>query len=215
MSKPKWRRTLQRRLIAGLIVIAPLTATIWVLRWIFLMLDGIIGESIYRALGLAIGEERFVVPGLGLIALVLLLLGTGWLAEAAIGSRLIAWWNDLLERLPVVRRIYGTSNRIVRSVFGNEAKPFTTVVVVEWPSPGRWSIGFLTGDAPGVLRVHGGELVSVFVPTTPNPTTGFLVMMERERVRQVQMTVDEAFTFILSAGAVRPEVAVAEGVPAP
>lgn len=215
MTRPKWRRTLQRRLIAGLIVIAPLTATIWVLRWIFLMLDGIIGESIYRALGLAIGEERFVVPGLGLIALVLLLLGTGWLAERAIGSRLIAWWNDLLERLPVVRRIYGTSNRIVRSVFGNEARPFSTVVIVEWPSPGRWSVGFLTGEAPAVVGALGGDLVSVFVPTTPNPTTGFLVMMERERVHQVRMTVDEAFTFILSAGSVRPDVVAVGGVPAP
>jgi uncharacterized membrane protein len=206
VTKTKWRRVLQRRPIAGLIVIAPLTATAWVLRWIFQALDGIIGQSIYRAIGAATGRERLVVPGLGLIALLLLLFGAGWLTERAIGSRLIAWWNDLLERLPVVRRIYGTSNRIVRSLLGSESKSFSTVVVLEWPSPGRWSIGFLTGQVPGEVREHAGDSVCVFVPTTPNPTTGFLIMIPREQVRPLQMTVDEAFTFILSAGSVSPEV---------
>lgn len=206
MSSVRWRRAIQRRLIAGLIVIAPLTVTLWVLSWIFGLLDGIIGESIYRALGYAIGRERLVVPGLGLLALFLLLLGAGWLTERAVGSRLIKWWNDLLERVPVVRRIYGASNRIVRSVFGTEAKSFKTVVLVEWPADGRWSIGFLTGEAPAAIRRHAGELVSVFVPTTPNPTTGFLLMTPPARVIPIEMTVDEAFTFILSAGSVRPDV---------
>lgn len=205
MSRVRWRRVIRRRLIAGLIVIAPLTVTLWVLSWIFGLLDGLIGESIYRALGFAIGRERLVVPGLGLLALFLLLLGAGWLTERAIGSRLLTWWNDVLESLPVVRRIYGASNRIVRSVFGTEARPFKTVVTVEWPSDGRWSIGFLTGEAPALIRQHTGQLVSVFVPTTPNPTTGFLLMVAPERVVPLDMTVDEAFTFILSAGAVRPD----------
>lgn len=209
MNSARWRRAIRRRLIAGLIVIAPLTVTLWVLSWIFGLLDGLIGESIYRALGFAIGRERLVVPGLGLLALFLLLLGAGWLTERAIGSRLLKGWNDLLERVPVVRRIYGASNRIIRSMFGTEARPFKTVVIVEWPSDGRWSIGFLTGEAPAAIRQHTGELVNVFVPTTPNPTTGFLLMVARERIVPLAMTVDEAFTFILSAGAVRPDGAPA------
>ena len=210
MNAVRWRRAIRRRLIAGLIVIAPLTVTLWVLSWIFGLLDGLIGESIYRALGFAIGRERLVVPGLGLLALFLLLLGAGWLTEKAIGSRLLKGWNDLLERVPVVRRVYGASNRIVRSVFGTEARPFKTVVAVEWPSDGRWSIGFLTGEAPAAVQQHAGDLVNVFVPTTPNPTTGFLLMVARDRVVPLAMTVDEAFTFILSAGSVRPD-----GVPVP
>ena len=212
MSRVKRRPSMRRRLVAGLLVIAPLTVTFWVLAWIFQTLDGIIGRGIYRAIGAAVGRDRLVVPGLGLLALFLLLYGTGWAAERAIGSRMIAWWHDMLERLPVVRRIYGASNRIVRSVFGSEAKAFTTVVLIEWPTAGRWSIGFLTGDAPAVVRERTGDMVSVFMPTTPNPTTGFLVMVPRGSVTVVPMTVDEAFTFLLSAGAVRPESAPAEPV---
>lgn len=209
MKKPSWRRSLNRHLIAGLIVIAPLTATVWVLLWIFQLLDGLLGRFLYPALGASLGRETFVIPGLGLLVLFLLLVGTGWLAERAIGNRIISWWNGLLERLPVVRRVYGASNRIVRTVFGTEARPFSQAVLVEYPAPGRWSVGFLTGDAPEEVRRRLGDLVAVFIPTTPNPTSGWVVLVARAQVLPLAMSVDEAFTLILSAGAVRPEQAVA------
>jgi len=212
VKKQPSRRALKRHLIAGLIVIAPLTATLWVLNWIFQLLDGVLGRFLYPALGLALGRDAFVAPGLGLIALLLLLLCVGWLAERAIGSRAIRWWNDLLESLPVVRRIYGASNRIVRTVFGDEARPFSQVVLVEYPSPGRWSIGFLAGAAPAETTARLGEMVSVFVPTTPNPTSGWIVFLPRELVTPLAMSVDEAFTLILSAGSVRPSDVIAPEV---
>jgi uncharacterized membrane protein len=209
------RRALKRHLIAGLIVIAPLTATVWVLVWIFQLLDGLLGRFLYPVLGVVLGRERFVIPGLGLLALFLLLVGTGWITERAIGSRIIKWWNGLLERLPVVRRIYGASNRIVRTVFGNEAKPFSKVVLVEYPAPGRWSLGFLAGDAPAEVISHLGDLLAVFIPTTPNPTTGWVALVRREQVVPLAMSVDEAFTLILSAGSVHPaEFAVSGAVAA-
>jgi len=207
------RLPVRRHLIAGLIVIAPLTATAWVLVWIFQLLDGVIGRFLYPGLGAVLGRERIVIPGLGLLVLFLLLVGVGWLAERAIGSRIISWWNGLLERLPVVRRIYGASNRIVRTVFGNEERPFSVVVLVEYPSPGRWSMGFLAGEAPAGVRSRLGDLVTVFVPTTPNPTSGWLVLVARERTVPLAMSVDEAFTFILSAGAARPAVTAEKVVP--
>lgn len=207
MKRSTRGRALKRHLIAGLIVIAPLTATAWVLVWIFQLLDGLVGRFLYPGLGAVLGRERFVIPGLGLLALFFLLVGAGWVAERAIGSRIIGWWNDLLESLPVVRRIYGASNRIVRTVFGNDSKPFGQVVLVEYPAPGRWSVGFLAGLAPAEVRDHEGDLVTVFIPTTPNPTTGYLVMVAHSHVIELAMTVDEAFTFILSAGAARPDAA--------
>lgn len=210
MKRTSWGRAFKRHLIAGLIVIAPVTATIWVLLWIFRLLDGLVGRFLYPWLGAVLGRERFVIPGLGLLALVALLVGTGWLAERAIGSRIIKWWNDLLESLPVVRRIYSASNRIVRTVFGNEAKPFSTVVAVEYPAPGRWAIGFLAGDAPVQVTAQLGAMLAVFIPTTPNPTTGWVALVRSEQVVPLAMSVDEAFTLILSAGAVRPEAAVVE-----
>lgn len=199
-------RVIKRRLIAGLIVIAPVTATLFVLWWIFQLLDGLIGRFLYPAL------SRFIpwiglVPGLGLIALLLVLLLAGWLAERALGSRVLAYWHALLERIPVTRRIYGAANRIVRTVFASDSRPFNLVVLVEYPSDGRWVVGFLSAAAPELVQRQVPDSVSVFVPTTPNPTSGFVVVVPRSKTIVLDMTVDEAFTYILSAGSVRPESA--------
>src|SRR5690606_12563919 len=97
-------------------------------------------------------------------------------------------------------RIYTAANRIVRTVFGEESRPFKKVILVEYPSPGRWAIGFLSAVAPAAIQEHVPGAISVFVPTTPNPTTGFLIIVPQSLTRDVAMTVDEAFTYILSAG---------------
>ena len=193
-------RLFRRRLIAGLIVIAPVTVTAAVLWWIFNTVDGVLGQFLYPVL-------PFPIPGLGLIMLLLILFLVGWGAERAIGSRFVAWWQELLETIPITRRIYGAANRIVRTVFAGEERPFKAVVMVEYPGPGRWSIGFLAGPAPAAMAKHVDDAVSVFIPTTPNPTTGFLTIVSRSLVIQLPMTVDQAFTFILSAGAATPEMA--------
>lgn len=197
------KRIIQRRLIAGLVVIAPVTATAFVLWWIFQALDALLGQFIYPAISRLVGFN-LVLPGLGLIALILLLLVVGWAAERAIGSRVVGWWHNLLERIPVTRRIYGAANRIVRTLFGKEGRPFHQVVLVEYPGDGRWAIGFLAAPAPDTIRGHVSDAVSVFVPSTPNPTTGWLVIVPESRIVILDMTIDEAFTYILSGGAVRP-----------
>lgn len=197
-------RRIRRHLLAGLVVIAPVTATIWVLWWIFQRLDGLLGRFVYPLLDQYVPVVS-LIPGLGLIALILVLVIVGWTAEKAIGSRIIAFWHNLLERFPLTRRIYGATHSIVRTVFGQEKRPFNTVVMIEYPSPGRWSIGFLAADAPAALQANAPGTVSVFVPTTPNPTTGYLVVIPREKVIPVEMTIEQAFTFILSAGAATPE----------
>lgn len=199
------RGSIRRHLIAGLIVIAPITATALVLWWIFQMLDGLLGRFLYPALGGLLGRDTFVIPGLGLLVLFVLLVGIGFAAQRAIGSRIIAWWHATLERIPLTRRIYTAANRIVRTVFGEDSRPFKKVVLVEYPSPGRWAIGFLSAAAPPVIQRHVPASFSVFVPTTPNPTTGFLIIVPAELIREVDMSVDEAFTYILSAGAVSPD----------
>ncbi len=195
------RRVIRRRLIAGLVVIAPVTATGYVLFWIFKALDGVLGRFLYPALSRVVPWIN-LLPGLGLIALVLILVVVGWLAERAIGSRMLGWWQTLLERIPVTRRIYSATNRIVRTMLGRESRPFKEVVLVEYPSPGRWSLGFLAAAAPAAVREHVPDSVSIFIPSTPNPTTGWLIIVPRSTVRVLSMSVDEAFTVILSGGAV-------------
>lgn len=197
-------RTLRRRLIAGLVVIAPVTATIFVLWWIFQALDGLLGRFLYPALSQFVPWIG-ILPGLGLVALVILLVVVGWAAERAIGSKIVSWWHNMLERIPVTRRIYSSANKIVRTVFGNEGRPFKQVVLVEYPSEGRWSIGFLAATAPRAVQSHVPDSVSVFVPTTPNPTSGWLIIVPRSRVVPLPMTIDEAFTYILSGGAAAPD----------
>ncbi len=197
---PGWAeagRTLRRRLIAGLIVIAPAGVTAFVLVYLFNWLDGILGRYLYWAIGK-------VVPGLGLLALLVVLVLVGWLAERAIGARVLALWHAWLERIPVARRVYTASNRIVRTMLSEKRSAFREVVLVEYPSDGRWSIGFLATEAPDAIRETTGESVTVFVPTTPNPTSGWLVVVPRERAVRLEMTLEEAFTYILSAGAVSP-----------
>jgi uncharacterized membrane protein len=198
-------RSVRRHLIAGLVVIAPVTVTVVVLWWIFQVLDGLLGRFLYPVL------ERFVpwrgpIPGLGRLVLFLLLIGVGWAAERAIGSRVLIWWHRLLERIPVTRRIYSAANRIVRSIFGEGGRPFNVVVLVEYPSDGRWAIGFLAANAPDIVQAHIQDAVSVFIPTTPNPTSGFLIIVPRASTIVLPMSIDEAFTYILSGGSVRPDV---------
>ncbi|HEU5209632.1 MAG TPA: DUF502 domain-containing protein [Longimicrobiales bacterium] len=188
----------RRRLIAGVIVIAPVTVTAVVLWWLFNLVDGLLGQFLYPWL-------PFPIPGLGLIMLLLLLFLVGWGAERALGSRLLAGWSTLLERIPLARRIYAAANSITRTMFGEQERPFKSVVLVEWPAEGRWSIGFLAGVAAGSMRRHVDDGVSVFIPTTPNPTTGFLTVVSRSKTITLDMTIDQAFTFILSAGAATPE----------
>lgn len=200
----KLQRRLRRHLIAGLIVIAPITATAFVLWWIFRALDGLLGRFLYPVLARYFPWIH-LLPGLGILALLLILILVGWATERAIGSRIIAMWHGMLERFPLTRRIYGAAHSIVRTVFSRETRPFNKVVLVEFPSAGRWSIGFLAADAPGSVRVHIPDTLSVFVPTTPNPTTGYLVVVTPDKVMEVDMTMDQAFTYILSGGAVTPD----------
>jgi uncharacterized membrane protein len=200
------RTSVRRHLIAGLIVIAPVTATAFVLWWIFQLLDGLLGRFLYPFLGNLFGRDTVVIPGLGLLVLFLLLVGIGWAAQRAIGSRIISWWHDTLERLPLTRRIYTAANRMVRTVFAtDDARPFKKVVLVSYPADGRYMLGFLSGPAPIAVLKHVPGAVSVFIPTSPNPTSGFLVIIPPALLHEVDLTVDEAFTYILSGGAVVPE----------
>ncbi len=192
-------RLLRRRLIAGLIVLAPLAVTVYVLWWLFNAVDGILGRSLYAVIGLRI-------PGLGLLLLLALLLVVGWLAEKMVGTQVVQWWHATLDRIPVVSRLYGATRRIIGSVFGGEERRFfREVVLFEYPSPGQWTLGFITGTAPRALegRVENG--VTVFLPTAPNPVTGFLIIVPESRIIRLPVTVEEGFTYILSAGAVPPD----------
>lgn len=191
-------KLLRRRLIAGLIVIAPLGVTLYILYWLFRTVDGILGNSLYNVIG-------FPIPGLGLVLLLALLLGVGWLAEETVGARIVEWWHGTLNRIPLVSRLYGATRRIIGSVFGGEEKRFfRSVVLFQYPAKGQWTLGFETGQAPAALDGRLEKGITIFLPTAPNPVTGFLIIVAEAEVIRLPVTVEEGFTYILSAGAVPP-----------
>lgn len=190
-------RSLRRYLLEGLALVGPVGLTAYVLLWIFRSLDGILGRFLYPILG------SYSVPGLGVLGLVILLVFAGWLAEKVLGARLVAKWDDLLRKVPVARRVYSGSSRIFRTVLGEERYAFKEVVLFEYPGPGSWSVGFVTGAAPEAVEDRFGEEgVTIYMPTAPNPMSGYLLILPRSRVTPLEVSVEEAFTFVVSAGAV-------------
>lgn len=189
---------LRRYLITGLIVIAPVGVTAYVLVWLFEKLDAIFGVYLPPIYG-----RR--TPGLGLLLLLVVLLAVGWASQRALGARLLAWWNALLSRIPFTRKIYTASSQIVQTLLDRDEKVFQSCALIEYPRPGCYSIAFITARAPGEVEGHVGERsVSLFLPTVPNPTSGYLLILPESRVTPLAMSVEEGFKMILSAGVVVP-----------
>lgn len=190
---------LRRYFLVGLVVIAPVGVTVVVLRWIFEKIDAILGRPLQAAIG-------FRIPGLGFILLGLVVLAVGWIVHHAVGRRLLHWWNDTVARFPVFGRLYNAASQIVQAVLGEQKRVFKRVVLVPFPSDSLWSVGFVTSEDSGDLgRYVGVPTCSVFVPTTPNPTTGFLLVVPQDRLRETTMSIEEAVKAIISAGSVAPD----------
>lgn len=188
----------RRYLFQGLAVIGPLGITAYVLWWLFVRVDGLLGRWLDPLLG-------WSVPGLGALLLVALLLAVGWVVERTLGSRIVRLGEALLNRVPIVRRLYGGSSRIVRAVLGEEKMAFREVVLFEHPGPGLWAFGLVTARAPSIAaKVLGDEGVTIYLPTAPNPMSGYLVVTDRSKVHPTGLTPEEVFTFVISAGSVSP-----------
>lgn len=190
---------LRRYFFTGIVVIAPVGVTAYVLWWIFANLDRILGR-LFNVIGLRI-------PGLGLVVLLAIVIAVGWAAQQAVGREFIALGRDWLKKFPLTRTIYSAASQIVEQIVGEDRKFFKACVLVEYPRPGCWAIGFLTAEAAGeITAAVQADSVSVFLPTTPNPTSGYIVFLPRTQVRRLAMTVEEGFKLVVSAGAVTPEL---------
>jgi uncharacterized membrane protein len=194
---------LRRYLIAGLLVWVPLGITIWVLAFLIGTLDQtllLLPESIRP-------EALFGVhiPGLGVVLSAAILLLTGAITANFFGARLIGIWEALLGRIPVVKSIYSSVKQVSDTLLSEKGNAFRKALLVEFPAPGSWTIAFLTGTPSSEVATYlQGEHVSVYVPTTPNPTSGYFIMLPRARVHELDMTVDEALKYIISMGVVAP-----------
>lgn len=195
---------LRRYFVTGLIVIAPVGVTAYVLVWLFQRLDPILGRYLP-----ALGVRQ--IPGLGLMTLAAIVILVGWTSQIAVGRRLLYWWNTGLAKLPFARRIYSASSQIFQSVLDREDKLFQHCTLIEFPGPGTWAIGFETAPAPREIEEITGEpSVTVFLPTAPNPTSGFLLVLPRRSVHRLSLSVEDGLKLVLSIGVAAPAMKTAE-----
>jgi uncharacterized membrane protein len=199
------RQLIKRYFITGLLIWVPLAITAWVL----VLIVGTMDQSL-RLLPEAIHPRSvlgFDIPGVGAILTLLIIVLTGLLAANFIGQRLVVWWEMLLARIPVVNSIYNSVKQVSDTLFSSSGNAFRQALLIEYPRRGAWTIAFLTGKPGGeVLRHLDGEYVSVYVPTTPNPTSGFFLMLPRAEVIELEMSVDTALKYVISMGVVAPQL---------
>lgn len=193
-----WRRRLRRNFITGLIVIAPVGLTVWVLWSIFKYLDGLLGGPLQQILG-------FRIPGLGFLLLFVVVVLVGSLVRQAAGRQLLHWWNEALSKFPLTSRIYGAVSQVVQTVMGSKNRIFSRTVLIPYPTDDVWAVAFVTHESSaGMARLVGEPCVNVFVPTTPNPTSGFMLIVPLRKIRETDISVEDAMKLIISAGAVAP-----------
>jgi uncharacterized membrane protein len=202
---------LKKYLIAGLLVWMPMAITVWVLHSALGLIDGIFGwflsatQAVLPEAARGSLEALRQVPGMGVLVLLVGLLLTGAFAANIVGQ----WWlrqgHRLLIKIPIVKSIYNSVKQVSDTLFSSSGNAFREAVLVEYPRAGSWTIAFVTGKPGGeVAQRLPGEYVSVYVPTTPNPTSGFFLMMPRTDVVALDMSVDEALKYIISMGVVSP-----------
>ena len=195
--------SLRRWLLAGLLVLVPLTITLSVLDWIVGLLD-----QTLLILPVAWHPDKllgFHIPGFGVLLTLGIVLLMGAVASNFLGKKLLLVGNVLLRRIPIVRSIYSSVKQVSDTLFSENGNAFRKALLVQWPREGVWTIGFLTGLPGGDVVNHlTGEYLSVYVPTTPNPTGGYFVMLKKTECIELKMIVDEALTYVISMGVVVP-----------
>ena len=195
---------MKKYFITGLLIWIPLIITLWVLKWIFDVLD----QSLLLV-PIEFRTESWLgvhIPGLGVVLTIAVVFGTGFLATNYVGARLLRLGNDLLHRIPVVNSIYSSVKQISDTLFSSSGQAFRKAVLVQWPHEGAWTIAFITGVPGGDVVNHvPPDCLSVYVPTTPNPTGGYFVIVKRDDVIELDMTVDQALKYIISMGVAPPQ----------
>jgi uncharacterized membrane protein len=196
---------LRKWLVSGLLVIVPVAITIAVLQWIIGTLDRTL-----LILPEAWQPDRLIgvhIPGFGVLLTLAILLTVGAVVSNFMGKKLVHWGDMMVSRIPVVRSIYSSVKQVSDTLFSESGNAFRTAVLVQWPRADVWTIGFVTGAPGGDVANHlVGEYLSVYVPTTPNPTGGYFVMLRRSDCIELKMSVDEALKYVISMGVVAPKL---------
>ena len=194
---------MKRYFITGLLIWVPLGITVWVLQ----ALIGTMDQSLLLLPHSLQPKELFGfhVPGIGAILTVLIVFLTGLATANILGQRMVRFWEGVLARIPIVKSIYYSVKQVSDTLFSSSGEAFRKALLIQYPRQGSWTIAFQTGTPGGEVARHlHDEFVSVYVPTTPNPTSGFFLMMAKKDVIELEMSVDDALKYIISMGVVAP-----------
>ena len=209
--KPRLRTRFKRVLLTGLVILVPVTLTVYILKQIFDFMDGIFAPVIDKAIGVYLPGAH--IPGLGLVLTLLVVLLLGWLSTNVVGRRLIHGAEALIDRIPVAKSIYSATKGVLEAVSFDQAEAFKRVVLIEYPKAGIFALAFVTRAARWPkLHPKTGDVLLLFVPTTPNPTSGFLLLVPRSDTIPMPMSVEEGIRMVISGGILLPDLSQVEGV---
>jgi len=201
----------KKYLIAGLLVWLPLAITVWVLSWLLSVFDSVFMALLSATQAVLPGSAHTAVeqlrhmPGLGVLVLSVGLLMTGVFVTNIFGQWWVRQWDRVLHKIPIVKSIYSSVKQVSDTLFSSSGNAFREAVLVQYPRQGSWTIAFVTGKPGGEAALHlKGDFLSLYVPTTPNPTSGFFLMVPRSDVIELSMSVDEALKYVISMGVVAP-----------
>ena len=211
----KIAKALKKYLITGVLVWLPIAVTIWAMSYIISAADRLI--SLLPESWQPQHFWGFNIPGLGIVAATVVLFVTGVFAANVLGRRILGAWDSLLGRIPVVKSIYSSVKKVSESLLSDSSRSFKTPVLVPFPQPGIWTIAFVSGHIPDKLKgslPQDDDYISVYVPTTPNPTGGYYIMVKKSDVRELNMSVDQALKYVISLGMVMPDDLPVKALPA-
>lgn len=211
----KIAKALKKYLITGVLVWLPIAVTIWAMTYIISAADRLI--SLLPESWQPQHFWGFNIPGLGIVAATVVLFITGVFAANVLGRRILGAWDSLLGRIPVVKSIYSSVKKVSESLLSDSSRSFKTPVLVPFPQPGIWTIAFVSGHIPDKLKgslPQDDDYISVYVPTTPNPTGGYYIMVKKSDVRELDMSVDQALKYVISLGMVMPDDLPVKALPA-
>ena len=196
-------KSLRNYFISGLLFWIPLALTVLVIKFFLEVVNNLVPQ---RLLPESLLNLDTTIPGSGIILVILIILITGALVTNILGRKLVDLWERALNKIPGFRNIYNALKKISSTVLNTSSDSFRKAYLIQYPSKGIWVVAFQSGDYEGeVKNIIGGEVINLFVPTTPNPTSGFFVMMPKKDAYELQMSVEEAFKLVISAGVVTPE----------